>query len=49
MNETKELVEFANYMMKKVKSGEKKADPSGDFEVTDADLSNWKYEVAEKN
>ncbi len=30
-------------------SGEKQPDHSGDFEVNDADLSNWKNEVAEKN
>ena len=38
---TKQLVAFANHMMKQIKTGDKKPDPSGDFEVTDADLKNW--------
>jgi hypothetical protein len=32
-------------MMKQIKTGDKQPDPSGDFEVTDADLNNWKNET----
>jgi len=42
---TKQLIAFANHMMKQIKTGDKQPDPSGDFEVTDADLNNWKNDA----
>ena len=40
---TKDMVQFTNWMMQRVKDGKKESDPSGDFQVTDADIQNWKF------
>ena len=46
---TKDMIQFTNWMMKRIASGEKQADPSGDYEVTHADLENWKLQKSDKS
>lgn len=39
---SKDMVLFANHMMHLVSTGQKKADPSGLYQVSHADFENWK-------
>ena len=41
--EVKDLVSFGNELSKRIKEGDKKPDPSGEYLVSDSDMANWLY------
>lgn len=45
---TKDMVSFGNYLMEKIRTGEKQEYPDGKFHVSHADMENWKEEMRQR-
>jgi len=39
----KDLASFGNYILHLINTGQKEPDPSGKYEVTHANIENWKH------